>query len=122
MEEPKHFGIRLTGKFVRLYIDVFEIKFHSHFLDYDLLELPLPRYMPEMVVKMLKKMRSERASYALLNLVVEHEDWCAKSTTEFSWDSICSCNPVPRAQTIEVYKTAEYETLTCTECGESYTG
>ncbi len=123
MKDHKHIEITVTDEFVELGMFDCAIKFDLRLMNDDdyLLHLPLPRYMPEIAIKMVRKMRTEHVSVAFVYLTIEHEDWCAKCT-EDDFSIPCSCNPVLRDHTIEVYNTGENKTLTCTECGESSTG
>jgi len=126
MEELTNVGITIEDECVKLSL-AGGLEFKYDLDDRGLLEFPesvkqhLPSYMPEMVEEMVRKMRSEYAFYAGLDLVVEHKDNCTKCLTEYTRISICTCNPVLREQKIPIYK-RECVTLTCGECGESSTG
>lgn len=74
----------------------------------------LPPYMPEMVEKIVKRMRGDDGSFDLY-LDPQHEPWCAevKGTGE------CNCWPIFFNDNNQ---RTYIETLTCAVCGESTTG
>jgi hypothetical protein len=79
----------------------------------------LPPYVPEMVEKMMCKMRSHGPNQAEIYLDVGHKVWCA----ELTGIGMCNCNPFLRDAEIREYSgTWQDRKLTCVLCDESSTG
>jgi len=79
----------------------------------------LPPYVPEMVEKMMSKMRSHSPNQAEIYLDVGHKVWCA----ELTGIGMCNCNPFLRDAEIREYSgTCGDGKLTCVLCDESSTG
>src|SRR5262245_13627785 len=89
-------GITIRDKHVELDLAKF-----IYVLDLDDVGLPLfpesvkkelPPYMPEIVEKMVRTMKSNQPRYLHIYIDVEHEIWCAQVTGT----GMCNCNAVPR--------------------------
>jgi len=127
MKEGRHVGIIIFDEMVRLSVARFRVEIalveigldeHGSPLFTESVRQQLPPYMPELVVKMMEKMRSDDGVYAWVYLDVAHENWC----TEFAKIESCDCNPVLQDHKIEEYLGLGYVTWICAFCDESSTG
>src|SRR5262245_63573691 len=111
MKEETQLCIMIEDGSIVLEIDAFEGKIgldeHGLPLFTKSVKQQLPPYMPELLEKMTRKMRSDDASLAWVYLDVEHDDGC----DQFTDIEICDCNAVIRDHKIEEYVIGESWTL-----------
>src|SRR5215467_4159409 len=103
MKEKIQVWITIEDECVELHLDEFEGTIALDECGLPLftksLKQQLPPYMPELLEKMTRKMRSDGASLAVVAIDVEHEDSC----DQFTDIEICNCNAAIRDHKIEEY-------------------
>src|SRR5262249_36910883 len=111
-------GIKIRDKHVELdlakFIYVLDLDDDGLPLFPESVKKELPPYMPDMVQKMVRTMKSNHPQYRYIYLDMEHEIWCAQVTGI----SMCNCNAVLR----DWKGKDSFQTLTCAVCDESTTG